>query len=178
MSSHSPAAPYSDRERHILRGCAKGHFFTHLSTLLFPPLSLSIARGFGVSLEELLPVAFPGYLLFGVLAPLAGLAADRWGEGRLLTLCLLLIGAGLLGAGLAPSPLLLGVGLAVVGAGASIYHPAGLALISQGVRARGRALGSNGVWGNLGIAGAPLCAGALALLGCVWALRRRRSQPV
>ena len=47
---------------------------------------------------------------------------------------------------------------ALVGVGllASFYHPAGLGLISRTVAARGRALGINGVFGNLGIAAAPL----------------------
>jgi MFS family permease len=54
--------------------------------------------------------------------------------------------------------------LGIVGAGASIYHPAGLALISRTIRQRGYALGINGVWGNLGIASAPLLTGVLTWL--------------
>jgi len=46
--------------------------------------------------------------------------------------------------------------LALVGAFASLYHPAGLGLISRTVRGRGTALGINGVFGNIGIAAAPL----------------------
>jgi MFS family permease len=56
------------------------------------------------------------------------------------------------------------VSLGIVGIGASVYHPAGLALISRTVRLRGYALGFNGVFGNLGIASAPLVTGVLTWL--------------
>jgi MFS family permease len=47
----------------------------------------------------------------------------------------------------------------VIGVGCSAYHPSGLALLSKGIRVRGRAMGINGLWGNFGIASAPLVAG-------------------
>ena len=54
--------------------------------------------------------------------------------------------------------------LTIVGLGAAIYHPAGMALISHTVRKRGYALGVNGVFGSLGIASAPLVTGVLTWL--------------
>lgn len=51
--------------------------------------------------------------------------------------------------------------LAVIGFFASIYHPAGMGLISQGVKNRGMALGINGVAGNIGLVSAPFAAGLL-----------------
>jgi MFS family permease len=48
-------------------------------------------------------------------------------------------------------------GLTLLGAGASLYHPVGLAMLSLGVRRRGRAMGIHGVAGSVGVAlGAPL----------------------
>jgi MFS family permease len=41
------------------------------------------------------------------------------------------------------------------GASASVYHPAGLSLISKGVEERGRALGYHGIAGNIGIGAGP-----------------------
>jgi MFS family permease len=51
--------------------------------------------------------------------------------------------------------------LAVIGFFASIYHPAGMGLISLGVKNRGMALGINGVAGNIGLVSAPFAAGLM-----------------
>lgn len=64
--------------------------------------------------------------------------------------------------GSARSVLHLGIGLALMGVFTSIYHPAGLAMLSHTVRERGRALGIQGMSGNFGLAFAPLIAGVLA----------------
>jgi MFS family permease len=74
---------------------------------------------------------------------------------------MLLAGAGFTAAGLSGSPAQLTAALAVIGVGCSAYHPSGLALLSKGMQGRGRALGINGLWGNAGIAAAPLAAGGL-----------------
>ena len=48
-----------------------------------------------------------------------------------------------------------------VGLAASVYHPAGLSLISKGVSQRGRALALHGIAGNAGIALGPLATAVL-----------------
>lgn len=64
--------------------------------------------------------------------------------------------------GLAETPLQVGAGLFLIGVFAAIYHPVGITMV---VEARpvgtGVALGINGVWGNMGVAGAAVVAGAL-----------------
>ncbi len=45
--------------------------------------------------------------------------------------------------------------LALIGVFASLYHPSGLSLITRTMSRRGTALGINGIFGNIGIAGAP-----------------------
>jgi len=60
---------------------------------------------------------------------------------------------------------ILALGLTVLGAALSLYHPAGLALITQGCRRRGRALGINGVAGSIGIAVGPALGKYLAERG-------------
>jgi MFS family permease len=44
---------------------------------------------------------------------------------------------------------------------AAIYHPVGIAMLVAAPQGMGRALGWNGLWGNLGLAAAALVAGAL-----------------
>ena len=54
------------------------------------------------------------------------------------------------------------LGLGLLGLFASIYHPVGTALVVQSAGRAGRALGINGVFGNLGVAAAGLVTGAIA----------------
>jgi len=68
---------------------------------------------------------------------------------------------------LAPTLPILTLAIALWGVTASVYHPAGLALISTSVDRRGTALGYHGIGGNLGIALGPL-ATALLLLAFDW----------
>jgi MFS family permease len=65
-------------------------------------------------------------------------------------------------AGLSPSPRALMVALASLGLFASVYHPVGIPWLVRNTSAsRGKALGINGVFGNVGSAMAGLVTGAL-----------------
>lgn len=148
-------------ERRILAFTGIGHFFTHFTMLLFPPLVTTIARDLGMELGEVFSISFLMYLLYGICAVPWGFLADRWDPRLTLALGTIVAGIGLLGAGLTQNPLILSVSLAIVGIGNAGYHPTGLALLSKGMRLRGRGLGLNGIFGNLGIALAPFSAGIL-----------------
>jgi MFS family permease len=71
------------------------------------------------------------------------------------------IGAALFLTGFAQSTRQIGVGLFVIGMFAAIYHPVGIAMLVAAPEKMGRALGWNGLWGNLGLAAAALISGAL-----------------
>ena len=153
---------FSDEEHRILLVTSPGHFFTHFLTLAFPAITMPLTAAFGMPLEEVVKLSFLMYLLYGVLALPVGLLADRYRARPMLVGGVFLMGVGLVVAGAFPDPLVMAAALAVVGVGASVYHPAGIALISHTVRLRGLALGVNGVFGSLGIALAPLATGMLA----------------
>lgn len=150
---------FSPEEHRILLITCPGHFFTHFFTLAFPAIAIPLTTAFDMPLEDVVKLSFWMYLLFGVLALPVGLAADRWRAKPMLVSGIAIMGAGLIVAGAFPNPTVMTAALAFVGVGASIYHPAGLALISRTVRQRGVAMGVNGVFGNLGIALAPLVTG-------------------
>ena len=55
----------------------------------------------------------------------------------------------------------LSIALAGMGLFSGIYHPIGLGMISKGVNRMSMALGYNGMFGNLGLATAPLMTGII-----------------
>jgi len=162
MAGSARAPRFSSSEKQILlfTGCA--HALTHFVELTYPTLAVVLAAEAGLPLEQVLGWSLGGYLLFGLGALPAGLAADRLGSKRVVILGLLVAGLSTLAAALAAPGWPLALCLAGMGLGASAYHPAGMGLLSRAVSARGTALGINGIYGNVGIALAPVTTAALA----------------
>src|SRR4026208_359518 len=71
------------------------------------------------------------------------------------------IGASLFLTGFAQSAWQIGVGRCVGGMGAAICRPGGSAMLGAAPDKMGRALGWNGLWGNLGLAAAALISGGV-----------------
>ena len=158
--------PLNNDEKKILAVTCLGHFMAHFNMLTFPVLVLPLSTGLDMSVADVLGLSFAMYLLFGLTALPWGLAADRWGAKPLLVLYF--SGAGLCALSAAyhiDSPAGLTVSLAGLGLFSGIYHPAGLGLISKGVRQLSLGMGYNGMSGNLGLAMAPVLAG---LLNWLW----------
>ena len=97
-----------------------------------------------------------GYGLFGLGALPGGVLVDRVGSRRLITGCLVGMSASFLLLGLAPGLVAITLAMVVWGVAASVYHPAGLALLSKGVEERGTGFAYHGIAGNLGIGLGPL----------------------
>ncbi len=139
-----------------------GHFLDHYLMLIFASVAArGLAGEWDLGYAELLPYATPGFVAFGLGALPAGWLADRWSRHGMLRVFFIGVGISTVATGLAQTPLQLGIGLTLIGVFASIYHPVGLALIVQGRERIGLVLAINGVWGNLGIAGAALATGLL-----------------
>ncbi|MFQ5478419.1 MAG: MFS transporter [Candidatus Binatia bacterium] len=149
---------FSTNEKHTLQLTAVGHFGAHFAMLVFPTVAVFIASQEGLALETVLGWSFAGYLLFGLGALPIGVLADHLRAVWVVRTGVVGTGVALMAVSLAEPGPGLAVALALVGVFASLYHPAGLGLISRTVAARGRALGINGIFGNVGIAGAPLAA--------------------
>ena len=146
--------------RHLLLNL--GHFQTHFFLLLYPTVVLTLQRDGGGSYGDLLLPSTAGFVAFAAFTLPAAWAGDRWPKSRLILLLFLGLAGGSALAALAVDTLMLAAGLALIGAAAALYHPVGLAQLAEETTATGRALGVNGVWGNLGVAAAPLAAAALA----------------
>lgn len=117
----------------------------------------------GVTTATIGVIVTIGYGLFGLGALPGGVLVDRLGSRRLITVCLAGMGTAYLLLGLAPSMVIIALALIVWGAAASVYHPAGLSLISKGVTQRGTGFAYHGMAGNIGIGIGPLLAAVLLL---------------
>ena len=140
-----------------------GHFADHLFMLIFAKAAFSAGLAFGLAkggaYAEMIPYGVPSMILFGAGAPFAAHLADKWNRNAMIAVFFIGIGVAAIATSFATSPLQIGIGLAVLGVFASIYHPVGIAMVVQGGGNVGWRLGSNGVWGNMGVAAAPLITG-------------------
>jgi MFS family permease len=110
-----------------------------------------------------------GTALFGIGSLPAGVLADRRGSQPLIIACLVGMGGSFLLLGVASDLVVLTIALALWGVAASVYHPAGLSLITKGVEERGNAFAYHGTAGNVGTAAGPLLTTVLLFaLGGDW----------
>jgi MFS family permease len=135
------------------------HFYTHFYELIFPALAIPLTLSLNLSLAEVLPISFLMYFLLGLGAGPWGLISDRIGHRRCLAIFFIGAGVGSIVTSQVQTGEQLFFALAIIGLFISSYHPAGLALLSRGVKERGRAMGINGAAGSAGLALAPLMAG-------------------
>ncbi|MFC3958816.1 MFS transporter [Halovivax cerinus] len=154
-------------DRSILGLTGLGHGLVHAHELSIPILLGLWMVEFGVGSAIMGAIVAAGYACYGIGAVPAGVLTDAFGSTALLVACLLGMGGSFLLLALAPGPIVLGVALVCWGSAASIYHPAGLRLISTGVTERGTGFAYHGIAGNLGIAVGPLLT-AMALLVLEW----------
>lgn len=147
-------------EHNVLITTCFGHFLNHFNMLVFPAVVLPLAGRLDLPLAAVLEISFWMYLLFGLTALPWGLIADRIGANALMRLYYAGAGAcGLAAATWIDSPGGLAAALAGIGLFSGIYHPTGLGMISKHVSRVSVGMGINGMFGNLGLATAPLMAG-------------------
>jgi MFS family permease len=138
-----------------------GHLLDHLVMLVFPTVVLALSRDWNRPYSELLPLSLGSFIAFGAFALPAGWLADHWSRYRMMALFFFGIGASLFVTGFAAAPWQIALGLTLTGMFAAIYHPVGIAMLVAAPEKLGRALGWNGLWGNLGLAAAAIVTGAL-----------------
>jgi len=148
----------------LLVSCA--HALVHLLEQSIASAEQVISADYKLTLTQSGYLGTALRLPYGLGAFFAGLLAARFGEKRILVLYL--CGAAIVcvsfllstNAGMVYSQLL------ALGAFASMYHPAGLAMLANETTPaeRFRALGMHGVFGSLGIAAAPFLAGMMLSL--------------
>ena len=138
-----------------------GHLLDHVMMLVFAKAAFDAGREFGLSYEEIIVYGTLGVVLFGAAAPLAGWLADKYSRAILITVYPFGLGLGSILAAFSQSTEMLGISLGILGFFAAIYHPVGIAMITKRPGKVGLRLGINGVWGNMGVALAPVLTGIL-----------------
>tara|TARA_X000000950_G_scaffold51866_1_gene61370 strand:- start:88 stop:1284 length:1197 start_codon:yes stop_codon:yes gene_type:complete len=142
-----------------------GHLLDHFMMLIFAKAAYDSGRSFGLQYDEMILFGTLGMILFGATAPLAGLLSDKYGRIPLMIIYHFGIGFSAIIASMSSSPIQLAISLGLIGLFASIYHPVGIAMLLQRSGLVGLRLGINGVWGNMGIAIAPVVTGVILYYG-------------
>jgi MFS family permease len=138
------------------------HAIDHMFLLIFATAVTTIALEFGLTRwEELMPYSAVAFFLFGIGALPSGKLGDHWGRRAMMLLFFFGMGASALVIATTRTPLQMALGLGLLGAFASIYHPVGIPMLLQGAQRPGWTIGVNGFSGNLGIALAAIVTGYL-----------------
>ena len=151
------------------------HIFTHYGLLILATAVLAMVVQepglFGTVYGPILALGTGMFVVYGLGSLPMGWLAARLGRPRLMAGFFVGTGAAMVAAGFATGPVTLTLCLVLMGAFSAIYHPIGTAMLVDAAGQRvGRAVGINGVFGNLGVAGAPIVTAFLAAwLGWRWA---------
>lgn len=153
--------------RRVINFVNIAHLIDHMFMLIFPTAVLVMGADFGRSYGELLALSIGGFIAFGAGSIPSGWLGDKWSRRHMLGVFFIGIGCAAILAGVTSSVWTLAVALTLIGLFASIYHPVGTAMLTAHAEALsaeklGRELGTNGVWGNVGVACAALVTGAIA----------------
>lgn len=145
------------------------HFITHGYMTILPAVLVAIATEQSMGFMELGIIANVGYFLYGLGAFPAGYLADKVGSKKLLTIGVTGMAFAALLVGFSSSIITFAITYTLLGAFASIHHPAGLSLIARRVTSnKGRAMGLHGVLGNVGLFLSPLAAAFSVMIFGTW----------
>ncbi|MFQ6606940.1 MAG: MFS transporter [Fidelibacterota bacterium] len=144
------------------------HFAVHSSMLFFPALLLVFQNEFSaepVSLAKLGWIYTLSNFMFGLGAIPAGWIEGKVGGRKLLLVYQFGAAVSALMAALSWNLAFLTIALVFLGLFSSIYHPAGLTIISRRIRQTSRAMGYHGIAGSAGLAAGPIFASLMAVTG-------------
>ena len=140
------------------------HFIDHFIMLIFAKAAYDAGREFGLGYEEIIVFGVLGFILFGAAAPIAPILANKYSRSVLMVIFHFGIGISAIICSFASTPWELSIGLGLIGVFAAIFHPVGIAMLLKNSKKLGYRLGINGVFGNMGVAAAPLITGFLLLI--------------
>ncbi len=161
-TSSTPAASTDARRAAWSLLLNVAHAIDHWVLLIFATAVSAIAADFGFARwEDLMPYATGAFFAFGIGSLPAGKFGDSWGRRPMMLAFFFGLGASLLLVAASTGPWQIAIALTVMGVFSAIYHPVGIPMLVRDAERPGRAIGINGLAGNLGIALAAITTGAL-----------------
>jgi predicted MFS family arabinose efflux permease len=149
-------------EKKILSITGGSHLSVHALMLALPSLIPIIRYEFNVGLDTLGYVVTVSAFMFGLGAIPAGWAEKHFGGRQLLLIYQIGSSISALLVALSDSFQMMVIGLGFMGFFCSIYHPAGLTLISHRVNSITRGMAIHGIFGSAGSAMGPILATTVA----------------
>lgn len=140
-----------------------GHAFDHFFMLIYPTVAVALELSGQGFYGDLLMPATAGFVAFAAFTLPAGWLGDHWSRRNMIALMFLGLGGASIATAFATTTWQLAAGLFCMGAFAAIYHPVGIAMVAETQEKVGKLLGINGVWGNMGVAAAPIATGSLSV---------------
>jgi predicted MFS family arabinose efflux permease len=150
-----------NQSRNVIRYINAAHVIDHMFMLIFPAAVLGMTQAFALDFAALIGLSLGGFIAFGACSLPAGWLGDHWSRRRMMLVFFFGIGASAIFTGLSHNAPMLVLGLTLIGIFAAIYHPVGTAMLVAYAQNRGREIGINGMWGNLGVAFSALITGLL-----------------
>lgn len=149
-------------EKKIVYPTSLIHGLVHVQMLIFAVVNIEMAADLGTSVTGIGFIGTISYFLFGLGALPAGFIIDKIGARKVIVICVsgMAVGDALIAFG--NSEMFVMAGLALLGLAGSLYHPAGLGLISRNVEQPGHALGIHGTFSNVAVAFGTLLTGFVA----------------
>ena len=138
-----------------------GHAYVHLFIAFYFVIVLQLEKAWAMPYHEAIELWTLGALLVGLCAIPAGWLGDRWSAPGMMVVMFFGMGAASIYCGMADTPSQMLIGLSLLGVFAAIYHPVAVTWVVRNAKARGKALGINGIFGSLGVAGSGAITGLL-----------------
>lgn len=154
----------NNNEKVILAVTGFSHLLVHAVMLVLPAILLVLQKQFDVGLATLGIVATASQFMFGFGAFPAGILEKKLGGRTLLLIYQLGVVASVCVIVMSQSLWTLTGGLMLLGLFSSIYHPAGLTIISRRVRSLSKGMAFHGIMGSIGLALGPIIGASLTVL--------------
>ena len=151
------------RSRHLLPVYVT-HAYVHLTMSLFPAVLFALRVQWHEDYATLGGVYTAATMAYGFGALGVGLAIGRIRALTFLRICVVGAAAAALAVAAAPTPVAFAAALFILGVSCSLYHTAGVTLVSTASGNDPVYLGHHGMIGNIGLTSAPAFGGILAWL--------------
>ena len=137
------------------------HFLDHFIILVFAKAAYDAGQEIGLTYGETIQLATLGFILFGLASPIAARLADTYSRSIIMVVFHFGIGISSILISFSHTSFHLVLGLSSLGFFAAIFHPVGIAMLLETKERVGLRLGINGLFGNMGVASAPLATGVI-----------------